>query len=502
MKILAENKGWVTLESRHVIAAGGEGTVYGRGDDAFKIYRQPRDLADKIGLLKALDHPGIVAPQGILEDERGQFVGYWMRREAGEALPNLFANAWRHANGFGAAETETTAGAMREVVEFAHSRGALLVDANELNWLVGGVGTRKPASRPVAIDVDSWQIGRYPGTALMPSIKDWQASGFSQSTDWFAWGVVTFQLFTGIHPYKGTHPTFGRGDLEARMRANASIFDAGVRLSSAVRDPSAIPAGLLDWYRAVFRDGVRCPPPTRFGIAAAPTAKIAPAPGQDAVVTISRLHRARPAPPVPPLNANRIAHNRLVRLGGRWFAVVNDSDRGLVELDDSGFVKAQWPAIANATRFFRTGALSWYLGQPYLLAVGDAVCIFPAPFLKSAGRVLDVFTDSGTFALVLTVDPRTGQARRRTTWLQSGAWHEAEVADTEETVVNAAGTGSGVVAHIPDNGELRVYSVRSPSSRSIRSTLIRADMTLETLDGAIVFFDRGEGFRLQLGTSR
>jgi len=502
MKILAENKGWVSLESRHVIAAGGEGTVYGRDGDAFKIYHQPRDLADKIRLLKGLDHPGIIAPRGILEDERRQCVGYWMRREAGAALPNLFANAWRHTNAFGAAETQATAAAMREVVEFAHSRGALLVDANEFNWLVAGLRTKKPAPRPVAIDVDSWQIGRYPGTALMPSIKDWQASGFSENTDWFAWGVVTFQLFTGIHPYKGTHPKYGRGALEARMRANASIFDPSVRLNAAVRDPSAIPAGLLAWYRAVFRDGVRCPPPTQFGSIAAPTTKIAPISGQDAVVTISRLQRARPAPPVPPLQANRIAQDRVVRLGGRWFAVVNDSDRGLVELDDSGFVKAQWPVIANTTRFYPTGALSWYLGQPYLLAVGETVSIFPAPFLKSAGRVLDVFTDSGTFALVLTFDERTGQARRRTAWLQSGAWQEADVADTEETFINAAGTGSGVVAHIPDNGELRVYSVRSPNSRSIQSTLIRPDMTLEAWDGAIVFFDGGEGFRLQLSTSR
>ena len=502
MKIIAENKGWVTLESRHLIAAGGEGTVYGRDGDAFKVYHQPRNLADKLRLLKGLNHPGIIAPRGLLKNERGRCVGYWMRRETGEALPNLFANAWRQANAFGAAETEATVAAMREVVAFAHGRGALMVDANEFNWLVPGLHGNQPQPRPVAIDVDSWQIGPYPGSALMPSIKDWQASGFSENTDWFAWGVVTFQLFTGIHPFKGTHPGYGRGDLETRMRANASIFDAGVRLNAAVRDPAVIPAGLLAWYQAVFRDGARCPPPIEFGIVAAPTARIAPVAGRDVLITISRWHRPRPSPPGPPPNANRIAHDRLVRLGGRWFAVVNDSDRGLVELDDSGFVKAQWPVIANATRFYRTAALSWYLGQPYLLAVAEAVSIFPAPFLRSAGRVLDLFTDGGAFALVLTLDETIGQARRHTAWLQSGAWQATEVADTEETFINAAGTGTGVVAHIPGNGELRIYSVRSASSRSISSPLIRADMTLETLDGAILFFQRGEGYRLQLGASR
>ena len=32
---------------------------------------------------------------------------------------------------------------------------------------------------------------------------------------WFAFAVVTFQLFTGIHPYKGKHPSVL--DLDARM---------------------------------------------------------------------------------------------------------------------------------------------------------------------------------------------------------------------------------------------------------------------------------------------
>jgi hypothetical protein len=89
-----------------------------------------------------------------------------------------------------------------------------------------------------------------------------------------------------------------------------------------------------------------------------------------------------PAPPACPAAAatpsTSDGHDRLVRLGGRWFAVVNDSDRGLVELDDTGCGKAQWPVLANATRFDRTGALSWYLGQPYLLTVGDTVSIFLA----------------------------------------------------------------------------------------------------------------------------
>ena len=502
MKLFAENKGWITLEPRHQMAAGGEGSIYALADAAFKIYHDRRDLSDKIRLLQQIDHPGVVAPKGVLKDGDGRFAGYWMKRQSGEALPNLFANAWRRDHGFGNAESAATAEAMREVVAFAHSRGALLVDANEFNWIVtissSRVGGIAKTIRPMALDVDSWQIERHKATAIMPSIRDWSAQGFSEHTDWFTWAVVTFQIFTGIHPYKGTHPDFGKGDLEARMRANASVFDPGVRLNSAVRDIQAIPQGLLGWYRAVFQDGVRGAPPTQFGAASMPSSRTVIVASGDAQVSVTRLHHGRPPQPRVPLAASRVAHDRMVWLGGRLFAVVNDSDRGLVEFDENGFVKAQWPVIANATTFFRTGALSWYLGQPYLLAVDDTVGIYSAPFLKTAGKIIDVFTHNGRFAIVLSVDKTTGTTFRRIARFNGQIWQEEACEQTEESFINAAGTGTGVVAHIPQSGELRVYAARSPKSAVIRSKTIKAEMILETFEDSIVFFEGGEAYRLGL----
>jgi hypothetical protein len=138
----------------------------------------------------------------------------------------------------------------------------VLGDANELNWLA--VLSTRDKVEPRIIDVDSWGIGHWPVTAIMPSIRDWHAKGFSRETDWFSWGVVTFQLFSGIHPYKGTLNGFGRGDLEGRMKANKSVFALGVRLNQAVRDFSCIPSALLDWYRSVFEHGERTAPPFPF----------------------------------------------------------------------------------------------------------------------------------------------------------------------------------------------------------------------------------------------
>jgi hypothetical protein len=130
-----------------------------------------------------------------------------------------------------------------------------MVDGYETNWLANGV-------EPRVIDVDSWQIGRFPATAMMATIRDYHGAQPSAAADWFAWGIVTFQVFTGIHPYKGSHPDFRRGDLEARMRANVSVFDPRTRINAAVRHFAAIPTALRDWYADVFQRGLRGTPPS------------------------------------------------------------------------------------------------------------------------------------------------------------------------------------------------------------------------------------------------
>lgn len=251
------------------IATGGEGSVYARKDRVFKVYLDTAKAAkarleEKVAVLRRLQHPGVAAPTGALRDKNGAFVGIALRRVEGEALCKLYTNTWRDANQFGVDETRHVAAAMREVVQFAHGHQALLVDGNELNWLVHD-------HKPVAIDVDSWQLQGFPATAIMASIQDpllqQNAKGvlqFSEGSDWFAWAVVTFQLWTGIHPFKGTHPGFARNAMLERMKAGASVFDASVSLPAAVRPFSDIPVALRQWYRDVFEQGARTQPPARW----------------------------------------------------------------------------------------------------------------------------------------------------------------------------------------------------------------------------------------------
>ena len=278
IQVVLEGKGLVTLRDSNYVATGGEGTIYRISDSVVKIYHKPeearqRGMPDKIRLLAGIKHPYISSPVGLVTNPTGESIGHYLPFVDGHPLARAFTNDFWQREGFNCAHASTLVDRMREVITFAHQHRAVLVDANELNWFALFSGSNP---EPRIIDVDSWAIGRWPATVIMPSIRDWHSKVFDEKTDWFAWGIVTFQIYTGLHPFKGTLDGFERSDLEGRMRANASVFSKGIRLNRAVRDFSKIPARLLGWYETTFQDGERVSPPSPFdtGVAVPKAARI------------------------------------------------------------------------------------------------------------------------------------------------------------------------------------------------------------------------------------
>jgi hypothetical protein len=150
---------------------------------------------------------------------------------------------------------------MREGVSHVHSKGILVVDLNEMNFLVA-----EDFSEVYFIDVDSYQTPSFPASALMESVRDRHARAFTTCSDWFSFAVVSFQTFVGIHPYKGSSPPMqGSTDkaqlLDARMHANVSVLRPEVKVPASCLPFHLIPPAYLDWYRAVFDEGKRLPPP-------------------------------------------------------------------------------------------------------------------------------------------------------------------------------------------------------------------------------------------------
>jgi serine/threonine protein kinase len=277
MDLFIAGKGKVRLGPADFVGQGGEASVYASGDLAFKIYTDPSKMISpaKIRELADLTAPNIVRPQSLLLDRQNQPVGYTMRRVRDAAvLCRLFNRTFRERQGLTPDAMLALVRKLQTGVRHVHDRGILIVDLNEMNFLLdGGPGVgRGGAGELLFIDVDSYQTPGFPATAIMDSIRDRHATGFSPETDWFSFGIVSFQMLVGIHPYKGKHPSLT--NLDARMQGNVSVFNPHVTIPQVCYPFDGIPQALRDWYRAVFEDGKRLAPPTDLR----PVLHVAPTP--------------------------------------------------------------------------------------------------------------------------------------------------------------------------------------------------------------------------------
>jgi len=261
MKVFIKGQPEVNLTKTHFVAEGGEGKVYARGQTGYKIFHDPKRAipVGKIQELSGISDPNVIRPQDALyKGQKGQHVGHTFRfvKDAW-TLCQLFPRAFREREGFTHDMAIKLVRKLQEGVEAVHKAGVLIVDLNEMNFLVS-----KDFSTPYFIDVDSYQTARYPATAIMPSVQDPLVQGvdFTSLSDWYSFGIVSFQLLVGIHPFKGKHPTL-KG-FEARMGANVSVFDSSVRVPKVAYPFDVIPDIYRDWFQAMFVDGKRVEPPT------------------------------------------------------------------------------------------------------------------------------------------------------------------------------------------------------------------------------------------------
>ena len=111
-KVKLEGEGTALLDQSAHLSTGGEGSVFRIGAHAVKIYLNQKrmrkeGLSDKLELLKAITHPYVVAPLGLVYGSSGEPIGYYMRYRTGEALPRLFTNDFRTRVGFTDTDTHT-----------------------------------------------------------------------------------------------------------------------------------------------------------------------------------------------------------------------------------------------------------------------------------------------------------------------------------------------------------------------------------------------------------
>ncbi len=247
----------VHLTKNDFLASGGEGEIYARKGIAYKIYTNPKSVIPfaKIEELSVLQKTNIIKPEKIIFDKKRKIIGYTMKHICSTyALCQLFPRAFRDRTGLDISSVLNLVQRMRQTISHVHKYGILIVDLNEMNFLVD-----KNFSEIYFIDVDSWQTPSFPATAIMESIRDRHNSKFSELTDWFSFGIISFEMFIGIHPFKGKHPTLKT--LDDRMRANIPVFHKDVKFPKVCLPFDVIPQAYKDWYVSLFFNGKRLPPP-------------------------------------------------------------------------------------------------------------------------------------------------------------------------------------------------------------------------------------------------
>lgn len=279
----------VTLDNNTFKAQGGEGAIHILGDTVYKICDPGKMIPqEKIKELFLLDHPKIVRPQHTILDSRSNVVGYTMSAVPGNAFPlaQILTKKYREREGVTFQMMIELVRQLADIYRFVHRHnGYLIVDGNEFNSMV-----TDDHRELYQIDVNSMQTPNFPADAIMASIRDWSITPASngdwhwtQESDWWSFAILSFYMFTAIHPFKGRHPAFTnlKTFMIDQMKAGKSVLDPEVTFpTAAVYHPfeDVIPGGkdgaYMQWYRALFCEGKRFAAPLDFQAAITFVAKI------------------------------------------------------------------------------------------------------------------------------------------------------------------------------------------------------------------------------------
>ena len=195
LSLTSQGKGPITLSQADFLAAGGEGMVYAKGQFAYKIQHDPKKMIPlaKIGELSAIQNPNVIRPLDVLLDGKNTPVGYSMRYiKKTVALAQLFPKAYRDREHLTPQMMLALVQKLQGLVVSVHQAGILIVDLNEMNFLVDEKHTEV-----YGIDTDSYQTKNFPATAIMDSIRDrhGKPNHFNHGTDWFSFAITAFQMF-------------------------------------------------------------------------------------------------------------------------------------------------------------------------------------------------------------------------------------------------------------------------------------------------------------------
>lgn len=266
-KVFLEDGNGIILSENNLVNSGGEGKIYIKDSFAYKIYNDINKSISKEKLeeLKIFDKSNIIRPLQILKDKSHNVIGYQMKaldRNKCYPLTRFFTEDFRRQHNINNDDVVNIIKKIYETFEFIHEKNGLIVDGNEMNYLISS-----DFKDIYFIDVDSYKTKNFLASAYNPLTLDplVKNNQFTKNSDWYIFGVLFCQIVLGIHPFKGKYVgnsiNINNRDIEAKMINGISIFRKNIRLNSAVRDFSLIPKNMLTWLENIFSNKIREKPP-------------------------------------------------------------------------------------------------------------------------------------------------------------------------------------------------------------------------------------------------
>lgn len=272
----------IDLGQKDYRARGGQGAIYVRGDKAYKIFgtfieNPPRsgnlvfqekpEWALPLGRIKELSTiktPEAIKPELPILDAAGIILGHTMKAVTAKyVLTAIMPRVFRERpEGQSPEDSLRIAQTIQRGIKACHGQGFKLCDIQPNNFLI------TEDFREISfIDVDSWGTPHYPPLALIESARDWvlcptDPPTITEETDWWSFAVLAFEIFVGIHPFKGRHPRFPKVAIRQRMEARMSVLNREVRVDpDCIMPLTSIPSAYRAWFESTFEQGRRLPPP-------------------------------------------------------------------------------------------------------------------------------------------------------------------------------------------------------------------------------------------------
>jgi len=139
---------------------------------------------------------------------------------------------------------------IKELLLEAHKNNVIIGDLNPYNIFFSKKGD------VFFIDTDSYQTLSKPHSdILLPEIRDWLSQKVSEQTDFYAYAILSFQMFTYLHPFKGIHNKVS--SLEERSVKHLSVLLNTKDIIIPAFYQPLTDSLLKDQYWKIFQDGKR-----------------------------------------------------------------------------------------------------------------------------------------------------------------------------------------------------------------------------------------------------